>query len=74
MAQNTFIFLKILQKSLHVIALSCHVDQDVILFPLTLLLVGIHELGGALAVEPLSLLNIAFLVQVFLFGRCESSP
>ena len=70
--QITFIFLKVLEESLHVVSLSSHIDQDVVLFPLTLLLVSIYELSGSFAIETLGFLNVVLLIDIALLGRCES--
>lgn len=70
----TFLLLDGLEEALDVVTLGQHVDQDVVLLPLALLLVGIHELGGSLSVEALRLLDVALLINVLLLGRGEGGP
>ena len=70
----TFLLHHILEPPLYVVALCHHVHQDVILFPLALNLVGIHELGCTFAIESTSLLYVLFLIKICLLGSSEGCP
>jgi hypothetical protein len=64
----TFFFLDLFKEPLHVIALSSNINKDIVLFPLSLSLVGINELSCSFAIESLCLADIFLLVEVFLFS------
>lgn len=70
----TFLLHHVLEPPLNVVAFSHHVYQDVVLFPLALKLVGIYELGCALAIESTSLLHILLLVKICLLSSSEGCP
>ena len=63
----TFFFLDCFEEEFHIVALRDHVYKDVVLFPVTFVLVAVYKLSGATAVKSLGFRHVFLLVDIFLF-------
>ena len=70
----TFFFGDHFEEAFDVVALSNHVNENVVLFPGSFVLIIIHELGGLASVEPLSFVHVFLLLDIFLLCAGEGCP